>query len=89
MSKPGQQPLPITVIVCRRGRAPSSAPCSVVGCSRPHMRLCDFPLAGAKLGQTCDAKLCEEHASRQVDTRDYCPPHARLAARGNPGDRQR
>lgn len=77
MSKPGQQDLPITVIVCRRGRR-RAAPCSV--CSEPHTKLCDFPLKGSKEGQTCDAKLCDTHASRSGPP-DYCPAHARFVAR--------
>lgn len=76
-----QQSLPVTIIVCRRGPRRRAAPCSVPGCSASHERLCDFPLKGKKAGQTCDAKLCLEHATRVGLDRDYCPPHAKLAKR--------
>lgn len=72
-----------TGFVCTRGRRP--APCSVPGCGRPHTKLCDYPTK-TKSG-TCDAKLCDTHAVKQLDaigegerdSRDYCPPHAALA----------
>jgi hypothetical protein len=43
------------------GARAKKAPCSVLGCGRPHTRLCDYPLKG---GGTCDAKLCGTHATR-------------------------
>ena len=78
MSKPDQQELPITVIVCRRGQR-RAAPCSQ--CSTPHTKLCDFPLTGPKAGKTCDAKLCDAHAVATGNGLDHCPPHARYVAR--------
>jgi hypothetical protein len=63
------------VIVCSRGRA-RRAPCSACR-DREHELLCDYPLAGARAGQTCSAKLCRRCAT-QVDGLDLCPPHAKL-----------
>lgn len=73
-----QQSLPITVIVCRRGQR-AKGKCSIQGCTRPHTKLCDFPLKGRKAGHTCDAKLCDEHATHMGPDKDYCPPHVALA----------
>lgn len=81
MSKPDQQELPITIIVCRRGRQRRSAPCSAPNCSEPHTRLCDFPLRGSKAGRTCDAKICDGHATCAGPGKDYCPPHTVLTAK--------
>jgi hypothetical protein len=82
--KPEQQALPITVIVCRRGqRSRGGAPCSVPGCGETHTHLCDYPLKGKKEGQTCDAKLCESHATRLGPGKDYCPAHTKFAARSD------
>ncbi len=36
---------------------------------------CDFPLAGKKLGKTCDAALCASCATEKGPNRHYCPPH--------------
>ena len=80
--EPKQEVLPITMIVCRRGqRLRSAAPCSVPGCGEKHTHLCDYPLKGKKAGKTCDAKLCEGHATRIATGQDRCPAHAKLAAR--------
>lgn len=40
-------------------------------------KLCDFPLAGTKAGQTCDRVLCDGCASNVGPNRDYCQAHAR------------
>src|SRR3990172_9939886 len=37
-----------------------------------------FPLTGTKKGATCDAKLCDNHASSQGRNRDFCPTHAAM-----------
>ena len=72
-----QRTLPgFTMITCRRGRR-GRAPCDVAGCGKDHSKLCDFQLRGAKAGETCDAKLCEIHATPVGDGRDYCPAHVR------------
>ena len=36
-------------------------PCSVPGCRKERLYLCDFPLAGKKAGATCSRGLCENH----------------------------
>jgi len=63
-------------IACSRNRV---AACSVPECRRPHTKLCDFPIAGkASLGVpagTCDAKLCDAHATSQAEGVDFCPAH--------------
>ncbi len=81
MSKPDQQELPITVIVCRRGVRRKAAPCSIHSCTKPHTRLCDFRLTGRKEGKTCDAKLCDDCAMPAGPGLDYCPPHTRFVER--------
>lgn len=60
-------------IVCTRGAR--TAPCSVPGCGRRHTKLCDFPIATRD--GTCDAMLCDAHATRVAPNKDYCPPHAK------------
>ncbi len=55
---------PIMFIACRRGSGTRRVDCDEPGCTREHTHLCDFPLKGRKAGQTCDRKLCDEHATR-------------------------
>lgn len=43
--------------VCTRERRPRCA------CGAPGTKLCDFPLRGAKAGQTCDKVLCDKCAT--------------------------
>jgi hypothetical protein len=43
-------------------------------------RLCDFKLEG---GKTCDAPMCDKHATRIGRNTDYCPQH-KSAAEGVP-----
>src|SRR6266404_2980040 len=43
-------------IICSRGQRRTR--CSTPGCNRQASKLCDFPLAGAKAGKTCDRGLC-------------------------------
>jgi len=66
-------------IVCSRGSNPRR---TCVVCHRGErstdMKLCDFPLHGAKKGQTCDRSLCAAHAYHIEPDTDYCPAHARL-----------
>lgn len=82
MSEPTQdkqRTLPgVTMIVCRRGARPRAAPCDLAGCNREHTKLCDFPLRGKRAGATCDAKICDAHATQVGPGRDYCPAHARM-----------
>ena len=40
--------------------------------SRPHTRLCDFPVGG---GATCDARICDECRKPGPNDLDYCPNH--------------
>ncbi len=37
-------------------------------------KLCDWKIAG---GKTCDAALCDEHATPVGDNLDLCPKHAK------------
>lgn len=41
-------------------------------CGSPADLLCDFPLAE---GKTCDAPMCEDHATGKAANVDYCPNH--------------
>lgn len=68
----------VNIIVCSRGRR--AAPCSVAGCGRPHVALCDYPLTGSKVGRTCDRKLCAQHRRVQGPEVDYCEAHHMMAA---------
>ncbi len=83
MSEPGQQSLNVTVIHCRRGRVHTKEPCSAPSCTTPHTRFCDFPLRGRKAGRTCDAKLCDSHATCAAPGKHHCPPHAILTLKEN------
>ena len=69
----------ITAIICTRKPRPI---CKY--CPRTGTKLCDFPLHGAKEGQTCDARLCSHHAITQEGGSDYCPPHDNLARKAKP-----
>ncbi len=66
----------ITMIACSRGGR--RALCNACG-KRPHAVLCDYPLRGARAGQTCDAKVCGGCAVHVGPDRDYCPAHAKVA----------
>lgn len=67
-------------IVCSRGRR--AKPCSVPGCGRSSVALCDFPLTGAKAGKTCDRALCAQHRTSVGADLDHCPAHAELKKGG-------
>lgn len=60
-------------IVCG-GRA-RAARCSVAGCRKGHTKLCDEPVEGG----TCDARLCDAHATSTGDDTDVCPAHVRTS----------
>lgn len=62
------------MIVCSRSKR--REPCR--WCSRPYTKLCDFKLRGSKIGQTCDAPMCNEHAHHIGHDLDLCPPHIEL-----------
>jgi len=60
-------------------------PCALCGAIAWY--LCDYPMGR---GKTCDLALCREHRQRvqgefdeddDPDAIDYCPQHARMAAR--------
>lgn len=53
--------------------------CSIDGCRNASTKLCDFPLKGAKVGKTCDRRLCDKHAQEQSVGVDFCPTHHDLA----------
>jgi len=50
-------------------------------CGGRASKLCDYPLRGGKAGKTCDAALCAKCAVNVGPDRDYCLPHARVAAK--------
>lgn len=54
-------------IVCGGGAV--LAPCGL--CSKKHVKLCDFPVGQG----TCDAKMCDDHATSVGLDKDYCPNH--------------
>lgn len=72
---------------------PKPKPCSAPGCTRRQTKACDFPvnrrparydtqqpsLPGVSqlVPGTCDAPLCDQHATSAGPDLDYCPPHAR------------
>jgi hypothetical protein len=41
-------------------------------CMAPSSYLCDWPVEG---GKTCDAPLCDAHATEVGKDRHYCPRH--------------
>jgi hypothetical protein len=60
-------------IICSRGsRAPKCKFCGKVSA-----KLCDFPVHGSKQGKTCDAPMCDDHATSVGEDRDFCPDHCR------------
>lgn len=64
---------------CSRGRR--RKPCKVVGCTSDASKLCDYPVTRAGKAATCDFDMCARHATKVGPDRDYCPPHAALAAK--------
>ena len=68
---------PVAMIVC--GRKARGKQC-VVCKTQYDIRLCDYPLRGAKQGQTCGRPVCGAHAMHQPPDVDYCPSHARVLA---------
>jgi hypothetical protein len=47
-------------------------------CGRPGDKLCDYPLSGAKAGQTCDVPMCSRCATHVPPDTDYCRAHAEM-----------
>jgi hypothetical protein len=68
----------VTGIVCTRGERAKRCK----ACGDRASRQCDFGLTARAAGRTCDVHLCERCAVVVGPERDYCPPHARLAAKG-------
>lgn len=56
-------PLPGGGFICGRGAGRHK--CSVTGCKKRSTKQCDYPLRGAKEGQTCSKHLCDAHAVTQ------------------------
>lgn len=54
--------------------------CSAPGCTDRATKACDFPVnRPGKKSRTCDADLCDRHATSMGDGLDWCPPHVRYA----------
>jgi len=68
--------------VCR-GRSSRRRKCKgLPTCTRTMEYLCDFPLAGAKAGKTCDRPLCGGCAKTMGSDLHYCPSHVMLDPEG-------
>lgn len=67
------------VWICSRGRRPRQARCEVRGCRRAAPYACDHPTGE---GQSCDLRLCPEHARARGDDRHLCPEHATITGQG-------
>lgn len=63
-------------VTCSRGDR--RKPCSTANCTGRATKLCDYPLAK---GGTCDRPVCARCATSVGPDKDYCPPHARHAAK--------
>ena len=61
-------------IICTRGNR--QKPCQY--CGHPSSKLCDFKLAGAKAGRTCDVPMCEKCAMHIPPDTDFCKSHAAI-----------
>lgn len=61
------------MIICSRGRrTPPCKFCQANGSFKPSTKLCDFPVGE---GKTCDAPICDRHATSVGPNQDYCPVH--------------
>jgi hypothetical protein len=63
----------VTAIICGRRETKRC-----VVCRGGASLLCDWPLKGAKAGETCSRGLCAAHTYRPTDGVDYCPAHAEV-----------
>jgi hypothetical protein len=67
-----------TAIICGRGRE-RAKPCKFClangGRKIPSTKLCDFPLGKG----TCDAPICDRHATAIGPDLDHCPVHSQQA----------
>lgn len=58
---------------CGRTKPPRcQAPCNLIA-----PRRCEFPLTGAKAGETCPRHVCNSH-SKVVNDKRVCLPHAKM-----------
>jgi hypothetical protein len=77
---------PAYVIVCTR-KGGGARKCTSCQAFAYDVRLCGFPLHGAKSGQTCSRVVCTRCAVHVAPTLDYCPAHGRAhAAHGKERD---
>jgi hypothetical protein len=67
----------VTAIVCSRGSRRET--CQTPGCGKTSVALCDWPLAGALAGKTCDRRLCASCRRVQGPNKDFCGAHAAQA----------
>jgi Protein of unknown function (DUF4031) len=88
---PGTTPAPGAtmhphVIVCTRNGG-GARKCTSCQAFRHDIRLCDWPLHGAKSGETCSRVVCTRCAVHVEPDLDYCAAHGRvLAAQGKEAD---
>ena len=64
------------MIICSRARR--VPPCKFCSGFKPSTKLCDFVLgegSGGKSAVTCDAPMCDRHATNVGPNKDYCPIH--------------
>lgn len=71
---------PTGVFVCTR-RGGGARKCTSCQAFRHDVVLCDYPLHGSRLGETCARVVCQRCAVH-VGDKDYCPPHDRLRTAG-------
>jgi hypothetical protein len=64
-------------IVCGRG----SRQRLCTHCGKPSDKLCDYPLRGAKEGQTCSRPVCQKCATHVEPDTDFCRTHAEMIER--------
>jgi transcriptional regulator with XRE-family HTH domain len=70
---------PVMIFVCSRGQGRHSHRCKE--CGARASKQCAYALAAKAARKTCDVWLCERCAVVVGTDRDYCPPHARHAAK--------
>ena len=70
----------VMVVACSRNSRRSQ--CSTPSCTNYSSKLCDYPVTRNGQPTTCDAKICDRCATSVGPDKDYCRPHAQLAAKG-------
>jgi hypothetical protein len=63
--------------IAKRRTAPCKFCAANGGRKTPSTRLCDYELPN---GKTCDAAMCNNHATSVGEDRDLCPAHKGVAA---------